>query len=138
MKLSDIPELLPLLTGKPPAVSFTGVQCDSRRVHAGDLFVAVSGQRDDGARYGAAALARGAAAVISETPLRECAKANILVRDARLALAILANAANAWPSRRMDVFGITGTNGKTTTAWLLSELLRAGGRDGRARRSNER
>jgi len=129
MKCSEIPELLPLLTDKPPTITFTGVQCDSRRVRPGDLFVAVSGRRDDGTRYGAAALARGAAAVVSETPLRDCSKANIVVRDARLALAILANALNGWPSRKMNVFGITGTNGKTTTAWLLSELLRAHGRD---------
>jgi UDP-N-acetylmuramoyl-L-alanyl-D-glutamate--2,6-diaminopimelate ligase len=129
MKISEMPELLPLLADKPPAITFTGVQCDSRRVRPGDLFVAVSGQRDDGAKYGAAALAKGAAAVVSEAPLRDCSKANIIVKDARLALAILANAVNAWPSRKMDVFGITGTNGKTTTAWLLSELLRAGGRN---------
>jgi len=129
MKCSEIPTLLPLLIDKPPASAFTGVQCDSRRVRPGDLFVAVSGRRDDGAKYGAAALAKGAVAVVSETPLRDCSKANILVKDARLALAILANAINNWPSRKMDVFGITGTNGKTTTVWLLSELLRAHGRN---------
>ena len=129
MKCAEIPELLPLLTDKPPAMAFTGVQCDSRRVRPGDLFVAVSGQRDDGAKYGAAALAKGAAAVVSETPLRECSKANIVVKDARIALAILANAVNGWPSRKMEMYGITGTNGKTTTAWLLSELLRAHGRN---------
>lgn len=129
MKCNEIPDLLPLLADKPPALTFTGVQCDSRRVHPGDLFVAVCGHRDDGAKYGAAALAKGAAAVLSETPLRDCSKANIIVKDARLALAALANAVNGWPSRKMDVFGITGTNGKTTTAWLLSELLRAHGRN---------
>jgi len=129
MKCAEIPELLPLLTDKPTTMAFTGVQCDSRRVRPGDLFVAVSGRRDDGTKYGVAALERGAAAVVSETPLRDCHKANIIVRDARLALAILANAVNGWPSRKMDVFGITGTNGKTTTAWLLGELLRAHGCD---------
>ncbi|MCL2104668.1 MAG: UDP-N-acetylmuramoyl-L-alanyl-D-glutamate--2,6-diaminopimelate ligase [Kiritimatiellaeota bacterium] len=127
MKFSEIPELLPLLVEKPPAIAFTGVQCDSRRIRPGDLFVAISGQRDDGTKYGAAALAKGAAAVVSETPLRECPKTNVVVKDVRLALAVLANALNGWPSRKMEVFGITGTNGKTTTAWLLSELLRTGG-----------
>jgi len=128
MKFSDVPEVLPLLLDKPPAMTFTGIQGDSRRVRPGDVFVAVSGQRDDGAKYGAAALAKGAVAVVSEAPLRDCAKVNVVVRDARLALAILANAANGWPSHRMDVFGITGTNGKTTTAWLLNDLLQAHGR----------
>ena len=129
MKCAEIPGLLPLLADKPPAIAFTGVQCDSRRVRPGDLFVAVSGRRDDGTKYGAAALAKGAAAVVSETALRDCSKANIVVTDARLALAVLANAVNGWPSHKMDVFGITGTNGKTTTAWLLNELLRAHGRN---------
>ncbi len=124
MKFSDVPELEPLLLDKPSAIQFTGVQCDSRRVRPGDVFVAVSGGHDDGAKYGAAALARGAVAVVSQVPLRDCGKANILVKDARQAQAILASASNGWPSRKMEVFGITGTNGKTTTAWLLHEMLR--------------
>lgn len=124
MKCSDVPELEPLLLDKPPAIQFTGVQCDSRRVRPGDIFVAVSGGHDDGAKYGAAALARGAVAVVSQVPLRDCTKATILVKDARQAQAILANAINGWPSRKMEVYGITGTNGKTTTAWLLHEMLR--------------
>lgn len=129
MKFADLPELLPLLQDKPPQVSFTGVQCDSRRVRPGDVFVAISGHRDDGGKYAAAALAKGAVAVVTEVPLRDCAKCLVLVKDARRALALLASALNGWPSRTMDVFGITGTNGKTTTAWLLRELLRAGGRN---------
>jgi UDP-N-acetylmuramoyl-L-alanyl-D-glutamate--2,6-diaminopimelate ligase len=124
MKCSDVPELEPLLLDKPSTIQFTGVQCDSRRVRPGDIFVAVSGGHDDGAKYGAAALARGAVAVVSQVPLRDCTKATILVKDARQAQAILASAINGWPSRKMEVFGITGTNGKTTTAWLLHEMLR--------------
>ena len=124
MKLLDISELKPFLVDHPPAIQFTGVQCDSRRVRPGDVFVAVTGGRDDGAKYGAAALAKGAVAVISEIPLRECGKATILVKDARQVQAILACAIHGWPSRKMEVFGITGTNGKTTTAWLLHEMLR--------------
>ena len=129
MKFSDLPEMGALLQDKAPPVAFTGVQCDSRRVKPGDLFVAISGNRDDGGKYAAAALAKGAAAVVAETPLHECAKSLVLVKDARQTLALLASALNGWPSRTMDVFGITGTNGKTTTAWLLRELLRAGGRN---------
>jgi UDP-N-acetylmuramoyl-L-alanyl-D-glutamate--2,6-diaminopimelate ligase len=66
-------------------------------------------------------------AVVSETPLRDCAKNLILVKDARRTLACLAAALNGWPARSLRVYGITGTNGKTTTAWLLREMLRAGG-----------
>jgi len=127
MRLSDIPELAVLLDDKAPAVVFGGVQCDSRRIRPGDLFVALSGNRDDGGKYAAAALAKGAVAVLSETPVRDVAKQVILVKDARRALACLASAANGWPSRTLRVYGVTGTNGKTTTAWLLREMLRAGG-----------
>jgi UDP-N-acetylmuramoyl-L-alanyl-D-glutamate--2,6-diaminopimelate ligase len=128
MKFSDLPEMESLVSDKAPALAFTGVQCDSRRVRPGDVFVAISGSRDDGGKYAAAALAKGAVAVVSEVPLHECAKSVVLVKDARRVLALLASALNGWPSRAMDVFAITGTNGKTTTAWLLRELLRAGGR----------
>jgi UDP-N-acetylmuramoyl-L-alanyl-D-glutamate--2,6-diaminopimelate ligase len=129
MKFSDLPEIMPLLQEAPPPVAFTGVQCDSRRIRPGDLFVAISGNRDDGGKYAVTALAKGAVAVVAETPLRDCAKCLVLVKDARRALALLASALNGWPSRTLEVFGITGTNGKTTTAWLLRELLRAGGRN---------
>lgn len=127
MKISDIAEITSLLIDRPPPLTFTGVQADSRRIRSGDLFVAVPGHRDDGAKYAASALAKGAVAVLSQSPLRDCGKSVVLVRDARRALAVLASALNDWPSRRMDVFGVTGTNGKTTTVWLLRELLRAGG-----------
>jgi len=128
MKFSDIPELEPFLKEKPAPLIFSGVQCDSRRVRPGDLFVALTGSRDDGARYAAAALAKGAVAVLAQTPVRDAPKQTIAVNDARGALACLAAALNGWPARALRVTGITGTNGKTTTAWLLRELLRAGGR----------
>ena len=127
MRLSEIPELAVLLDDKVPGISFSGVQCDSRRIRPGDLFVALSGTRDDGGKYAAAALAKGAVAVLSETPLRDFAKQVILVKDARRTLACLASALNGWPARSLRIYGITGTNGKTTTAWLLREMLRAGG-----------
>jgi UDP-N-acetylmuramoyl-L-alanyl-D-glutamate--2,6-diaminopimelate ligase len=127
MKFSDIPEWAELAVEKAPGVTFSGVQCDSRRVKPGDLFVAIAGSREAGGKYAGAALARGAVAVVADTPLRECPKQLILVKDARRALACLAAALNGWPSRTLRVYGITGTNGKTTTAWLLREMLRAGG-----------
>ena len=127
MKFSEIPELAALLGDKVPGVVFSGVQCDSRRIRPGDLFVALSGSRDDGGNYAGAALAKGAVAVLSENPVKDVVKQVIPVKDARRALACLASALNGWPSRALRVYGITGTNGKTTTAWLLRELLRAGG-----------
>ena len=127
MKFSDIPEGSELMADKLSPVAFSGVQCDSRRVKPGDLFVAITGSRDEGSKYALAALAKGAVAVVSEAPLRDCARNLILVKDARRTLACLAAALNGWPARTLRVYGITGTNGKTTTAWLLREMLRAGG-----------
>ncbi|MDX9868055.1 MAG: UDP-N-acetylmuramoyl-L-alanyl-D-glutamate--2,6-diaminopimelate ligase [Kiritimatiellia bacterium] len=127
MRCSEIPELASLLVAEAPATAFTGIQCDSRRIRPGDLFAAVTGTRDAGGRYAGAALAKGAVAILSETPLPEYHRQVILVRDARRALACIASALKAWPSRNMRVYGITGTNGKTTTAWLLREMLAAGG-----------
>ncbi len=127
MRFSDIPELATWVEEKGSGISFTGVQCDSRRIRPGDLFVALSGTHDEGGKYAATALAKGAVAVLSETPLRDVAKCVIPIKNARRVLACLASALNGWPSRNLRVYGITGTNGKTTTAWLLREMLRAGG-----------
>ena len=127
LTLTAVPELADQLVGKPPTTPFSGVQCDSRRVRPGDLFVALSGARDEGSKYAAAALAKGAVLVLSEKPIRECAKTHVLVKDARTCFALLSAAINGYPTRTLKVYGITGTNGKTTTAWLLSEFLKASG-----------
>ena len=126
MTFQNILELKVFLCGSAPGTVFSGVQCDSRRVRPGDVFVALAGHREDGAKYIAQALAKGAVAVLAESPSHSSGHV-ILVKDARGALACLSAAVNGWPSRAMRVYGITGTNGKTTTAWLLRDLLRAGG-----------
>ncbi|MDD4623092.1 MAG: Mur ligase domain-containing protein, partial [Kiritimatiellae bacterium] len=105
MRFSEITEMAELLQGKPPSVVFGGVQCDSRRVRPGDVFAAVKGVKEDGANYAEAAIAKGAAAVVSETPLHDGVKPVVLVKDVRRALAVLAAAVNGWPSRSMKVYG---------------------------------
>ncbi len=112
----------------PPAVAITGITHDSRRVAPGHVFVALRGQHADGTAFAAQAIERGAAAVVSQ----EAAPAGTLVpwaqvSDARLALALLAVEVHGDPSRRMQVVGITGTNGKTTTAYLMASILEAAG-----------
>ena len=106
----------------------TGVTSDSRRVEPGDVFVALKGLRTDGARYARQALDRGAVAVVAEQP----APADVgapwaVVVDARLALAELAAAFYRHPSAEMQVVGVTGTNGKTTTAFLIASILDTAG-----------
>lgn len=107
----------------------TGIVYDSRRALPGALFVALHGEKADGAAYIDDAIQRGAAAVISQTP---CASGGtfpcIQVTDARLALAKLAGAFYGHPSARFCTVGITGTNGKTTVSFMLREIFKAAGR----------
>ena len=133
MKLSEILQGVKVLERLAPGdLDISGVRCDSRKVLPGDLFVAVRGVKDDGLQYVQQALARGAAAVASESPSSAAPAAAagrwIRVEDSRLALAQLASAAAGHPADSMDVFAVTGTNGKTTTCWLLREMLNDSGR----------
>ena len=106
----------------------TGVTHDSRRVTPGTVFVALRGLKMDGADFARQAIAAGAAAIVSERPAADVMDVPwVTVVDARLALAHLAAEFNEHPSRKMQVVGITGTNGKTTTAYVVSAILEAAG-----------
>lgn len=101
---------------------------DSRKVSQGAVFFALRGEKADGTAFAAQAVARGAAAVVSESPKPASLDVPwVVVQDARLALARMAAAFYGHPSRELRVVGITGTNGKTTTAYLLSTLFEAAG-----------
>ena len=106
------------------AAPVTGVHFDSRDVAEGGVFVAVPGQRLDGADFAEDACARGAALVVAQVePPAKPALPWIRVPDARAALAALAAAYRRNPSRDLLVVGVTGTNGKTTTTYLLESIL---------------
>jgi len=116
--------------GREPAIralQVSGVTFDSRNVRASAVFVAVPGVHADGHDYVAAAAALGASAAIVERFVPGIALPQLVVDDARRALAIVA----AWwygdPSRELGIVGITGTDGKTTTAFLATSVLEAGG-----------
>ncbi len=107
----------------------SAIAYDSRRVVKGSVFVALRGLKADGTTFASQAAARGAALVVAEQPPAEGVTTPwLVVTDARLALALLADAFYDHPSRRLQVVGVTGTNGKTTTAYLLAAILDAAGR----------
>ncbi len=116
-------ELAPPTAG---AVEVSGVAYDSRAVRGGELFFCVSGFRADGHEFAAPALAQGAAALVVERRLG-LGVPELLVASARAAMAPLAAAFYGDPSRQLSVVGVTGTNGKTTTAYLARALLEAAG-----------
>ena len=106
----------------------SGIAYDSRAVTPGQVFVALKGQHADGTSFARQAIDRGAAAVVSEQAAPEGVRVPwAIVEDARLALAVLAAAFYRDPSREMQVIGITGTNGKTTTAYLVAAIFDAAG-----------
>ncbi|MBI2834845.1 MAG: UDP-N-acetylmuramoyl-L-alanyl-D-glutamate--2,6-diaminopimelate ligase [Acidobacteria bacterium] len=106
----------------------SAVSYDSRQVNAGAVFVALRGRRTDGLAFANQALARGAIAVVAEeNPPPSMSAPWLTVPDARLALAVLSAAFFGDPSEQMLVVGVTGTNGKTTTAYLLQEIFNQAG-----------
>jgi UDP-N-acetylmuramoyl-L-alanyl-D-glutamate--2,6-diaminopimelate ligase len=107
----------------------TGVEYDSRRVRPGQVFVAMRGEATDGNRYLEAALAAGAAAVVtdSDAPPRPSV-GWARVAHGRRALAILSANFLGHPERKMSLTGITGTNGKTTASFIMESMLAAAGR----------
>jgi len=96
-------------------------------VRPGWVFVCLKGARYDGHAFVPKAVRDGAVAVVAEHPLR-CAAPLFVVGDTRRALAQLAAWFHDYPSRGLDVVGITGTSGKTTTAYMLEAILRTAGR----------
>ncbi len=105
-----------------------GIAYDSRQVSAGTLFIGLKGEREDGSRYAEQAIVRGAIGVVSEHPAPPGAMVPwITVEDGRTAIAAFAVEFFGHPSHRLRVAGITGTNGKTTTAYLISGIFEAAG-----------
>jgi UDP-N-acetylmuramoyl-L-alanyl-D-glutamate--2,6-diaminopimelate ligase len=104
----------------------TGLAYDSRRVAAGDLFFCVPGFKDDGHLFAAGALDQGAAALCVQRRL-DLDAPQVVVHDVRTAMGRMANEFFGRPAEQLLMLGITGTNGKTTTAYLLESILSAAG-----------
>ncbi|NLE73312.1 MAG: UDP-N-acetylmuramoyl-L-alanyl-D-glutamate--2,6-diaminopimelate ligase, partial [Actinobacteria bacterium] len=112
------------------AVDITSLSYDSRSTAPGALFFCVPGLKRDGHHFAVQAVARGAAALCVQHPL-DLPVPQVIVNDVRVAMAMMARYFYEDPSRRLQVVGVTGTNGKTTTAYLTAWLLeRAGNQTG--------
>ena len=103
------------------------LSADSRAVKSGALFFCLTGGERDGHAFASEAVAKGALAIVTERALKTSVP-QLLVPDARLALSLIASAFYGYPSERMKVVGITGTNGKTTTANMLCSIWEAQGK----------
>ncbi|MEW6275382.1 MAG: UDP-N-acetylmuramoyl-L-alanyl-D-glutamate--2,6-diaminopimelate ligase [Bacillota bacterium] len=109
-------------------VPVRGIAYDSRKTAPGDVFVAIEGFQTDGHYYVDQAVANGAAALVVRKPVAVPASVPLVqVPDTRLALALISARFYGYPGRRLKLIGVTGTNGKTTTTYLLKAIFQHAG-----------
>ena len=126
-KLSQLLQLLPTAdTVNFADVEICDITFDSRTVSAGTLFVCIPGAKTDGHEFVGRAVAAGASAILAERAV-ETTMPVIYVENTRTAMRILAPEIYDYPSRSMRLIGLTGTNGKTTTTYLLKAIFEAAG-----------
>lgn len=101
----------------------TGIEADSRKIKTGDLFLCIPGLTADGHDYAPKAIALGASALVTERVL-DLPIPQLVVKDARYAMAALSAHFYGYPSKELKLIGITGTNGKTTSTYLIEKILR--------------
>jgi len=124
MRLEQVTQLLTtaVLSGSGDT-EIKGLQTDSRKVEPGDVFICLPGHTVDGHDYAQLAVERGAVALVTERQLQSIHVPQLVVKDARHAMAVIADWFYGHPSRAMKLIGITGTNGKTTTTYLVERIL---------------
>jgi len=131
MTLSELLAGIPLVSELSPAVAcleITGLAYDSRKVQSGNLFFAFPGAHVSGREFAVQAVGKGAAAVVSELDAPEgFDKPWIKVSHGRQALALAARRFYGYLDTKIGLTGITGTNGKTTTGYLIDSILRTAG-----------
>jgi len=125
MQLSDLAQIVPSATVRgDPTTGVRDATADSRAASPGSLFFCVPGERSDGHDFVGEAVARGAGAVVVERPL-DLDVAQLVVPSVREAIGPVSSAVFGHPSRAMSVVGVTGTNGKTTSAFMLERAFKA-------------
>ncbi|WP_018132740.1 UDP-N-acetylmuramoyl-L-alanyl-D-glutamate--2,6-diaminopimelate ligase [Effusibacillus pohliae] len=122
------PVLLKNITGSIDGIEISQITADSRKVTPGSLFVALQGNTVDGHHFVPQAIERGAAAVVVEKQLANLPVPQVIVKNTRDIIPILAAKFYNHPSKSMKVIGVTGTNGKTTVTHLIDQILSDQGR----------
>lgn len=108
-------------------INITGLCTDSRKVKEGELFFCYEGGKYDSNNDIEKVAARGAVAVICEKKSDCCGITQIIVEDGRAQIAVAARAFYSFPDKKLKIVGVTGTNGKTTTTYMLSSIFKANG-----------
>jgi UDP-N-acetylmuramoyl-L-alanyl-D-glutamate--2,6-diaminopimelate ligase len=106
-----------------PKAGVSGITYNSKKVEPGDIFVSIEGQKVDGDTYIAEAIERGAVAIVSQKMSGPYTVPLLVASDVRAALATLAGVLYDFPSKKLRLLGVTGTNGKTTTTHLIEHIL---------------
>lgn len=109
------------------AISVSGIQHDSRKVIKGDMFLCFSGKGMDETAFSIEAAQKGAVVIISENPIKEFEIPVLMTSDSRKALSRIAANYYEHPSHNMKIFGVTGTNGKTTISYMLKSIVESYG-----------
>lgn len=123
MKLQELASVLLIThTHGNADTEITGIEADSRKIKPGNLFLCIPGLTTDGHDYAPKAIALGASALVTERVL-DVSVPQLVVKDARYAMAALSAHFYGYPSKDMKLIGITGTNGKTTTTYLLEKII---------------
>src|SRR5438045_4278079 len=125
--LNELLEGVTVVEPAPANPEVTGLCYDSRRLKPGDCFVAIPGSHTDGHRYVETALRDGAVAAVVQRRVGT-GWPQVVVKDTRRALALMASRFYGHPSRQLLVIGVTGTDGKTTTTTMIQQMLLAAGR----------